>query len=94
MPRNIVPQSRAEQLADAYYALAHINHYMVGIVESVTWKEREAAEQILISRQNALPRQAGRVYKRLDLALDLIEMERQADYARASHGKAMSVREG
>lgn len=64
--------TRAEQLAKAYEAVARTNHYMVGIVESVTQEERDAAKQILITRQNA-GKQSGAAYRRLDLALDLLE---------------------
>lgn len=67
---------RPEQLANAYEALARANHYMLGIVEPVTDDERNAAEQILIARQNAGP-QKGATYKRLDLALDCLEYDRR-----------------
>jgi hypothetical protein len=77
--------TRAEQLADAYEAIARTNHYMVGIVETVTETERDDAEQILITRQNA-GKQSGAAYKRLDLALDLIEHERRTALTRASQG--------
>jgi len=66
---------RIEQLADAYEAVAKVNHYMVGIVESTTRDEKDAAEQILINRQNA-GRQSGAIYERLDLALDLLANDR------------------
>jgi hypothetical protein len=52
---------------------------MVGIVEKVTQPELEAARDLLISRQNALPHNAARTwskqrdYERLELALDLID---------------------
>jgi hypothetical protein len=67
---------RYEQLADAYEAVARANHYMVGIVEPCTADERDEAEQVLITRQNALPQHRGRAHKRLDLALDLIAHDR------------------
>lgn len=70
-------QSREEQLADAYEATARVNHYMVGVIKPTTRDEKDAAEQILIARQNALPCQSGAAYKRLDLALDLIERDRK-----------------
>lgn len=66
----------AAQLADAYVAVAHANHYMVGIVATVTTTDRDAAEQILISRQNAENR-GNENYRRLVLALDLLEQDRR-----------------
>lgn len=66
----------AAQLVDAYVAVAHANHYMVGIVATVTTSDRDAAEQILISRQNA-GKQSGASYRRLNLALDLLEHDRR-----------------
>lgn len=68
--------TRSEQLADAYEAVAKVDHYMVGIVESFTDAELDAAEQILITRQNA-GKQSGARYRRLDLALNLIESDRK-----------------
>ena len=75
--------TRAEQLADAFEAIARVNHYMVGIIdEEVTLDELDDAEQILITRQNDLP--GERVtrgvtsiletadYACLDLALDML----------------------
>lgn len=66
-----------EQLADAYIAVARADHYMVGIVATVTTAERDAAERILISRQNA-GKQSGASYRRLDLAIDLLEHDRRS----------------
>jgi hypothetical protein len=68
-------QSRPEQLADAFEAVCRVNHYMVGIVEPFTSNELEAAEQILITRQNA-SKQGGAHYWRLDMAISLIENAR------------------
>lgn len=65
--------TRAQQLANAVHGVARVNHYMVGVTEHVTQAEVDEARQILINRQNALPRQKGRAYKTLDLALDLLE---------------------
>ncbi len=60
--------TRSQQLADAFYAMAYANHYMVGIVEAYTVEELLDAEQILIDREVInLPNDT------LDLALDLIE---------------------
>jgi hypothetical protein len=67
--------TRPEQLADAYEAIAH----MVGIVGTVTACELDAAEQILIIRQNE-GKQSGARYKRLDLALNLIESVRKGSF--------------
>lgn len=71
---------RATQLADAYEHIARTNHYMVGITETVTPEELDSAEQILITRQNA-GKQSGRAYRRLNLALDLVEQARRASFA-------------
>ncbi len=80
-PRPTVKE-RPEQLADAYFVIALVNHYMVGIVDStVTDDERDAAEQILISRQNALP-QIGDPNRQYSLALDLLENDRRTARAR------------
>lgn len=69
-------KSRPEQLADAYEAVAQVDHYMVGIVEPCTADERDEAEHILISRQNALPNNMPRHQNRLDIALDLLAHDR------------------
>ena len=70
--------TRPEQLADAMLAIAKANHYMVGLTESVTWSEVCEAQQILITAQNRLSLQRGAVYRRYNLALDLLEIvERQ-----------------
>lgn len=68
-------KERGEQIADAYEAIARANHYMVGLVETVTFDETETARQILIRRQNALPNNKARRYRVLNLALDLVEQE-------------------
>lgn len=73
----MMTKTKAEQLADAYAAVARVNHYMVGITAFCTIKERDDAEQILIARQNALPSQSGRKYKTLDLALDVLAYDRR-----------------
>ncbi len=69
---------RKEQLADAYTKLAHVNHYMLGIVEAVTSDERDAAEQVLITRQNACAEDSAK-WAVLNLALDILELGRKAD---------------
>ena len=72
------PMGRVEQLAVAYEAIARVNHYMVGVVDKqVTVDELDAAEQLLISRQNALRPNQRAAYKRLDLALDLLAYWRE-----------------
>lgn len=78
--------TRGEQLATAYEAVARVNHYMVGIVETVTDDELAEAEQILITRQNNLPRVDRAPYRRLSLALTLIEHEQRRRTIAASHG--------
>jgi len=60
-------------LADAFLAVARVNHYMVGIIESCSAEELEGAKQILIARQNAGP-QSGMVFREFDLALDLLDV--------------------
>lgn len=66
-------KERCIQLADAYEAVARTNHYMVGVVEKVTFDELCEAEQELIHRQNDLPNDKTLRYWVLDFALDLIE---------------------
>lgn len=78
--------TRAEQLADAYEAVASADHYMVGIVETVTDDELGDAQQILITRQNALTDESGEAFKVLELALDLIEQEQRSRLVAASRG--------
>jgi len=63
---------RAHHVADAFQKAARVNHYLVGVVGTLTREELEQAKQILISEQNAGP-QKGKVYLDLDRALDMIE---------------------
>ncbi len=63
-------------LADAFEAVARVNHYMVGVVVEYDEDDLNAAEQHLINRQNAVGTQKGAEYRRLDLALDLVEQAR------------------
>lgn len=65
-------QNRAEQLAHAMLQIAKVNHYMVGLVDRVSADEVAAAQQILITGQNAL-RSVGALHRRYELALDLLE---------------------
>lgn len=68
------PKSRGEQLADAYEAVATADHYMVGIVETVSDAELDEAFGILVDRQNATdPEQYPEQFAVYDLALTLIE---------------------
>ncbi len=60
--------------------VATANHYMVGIVESVTADEIDAAEQILIDRQNSIHHESP-MWQRLEFALDLLEHMRRTTYA-------------
>lgn len=64
-----------KQLAFAYEAVAKLNHHMVGVVALHTDDELDAAEQLLITKQNAGP-QKGAKYNTLERALDLIESAR------------------
>jgi hypothetical protein len=64
--------TRTEQLADAMLAIAKTNHYMVGLVESVTLAEKQGAEQLLITGQNR-HRTHTSTWRHYDLALDLLE---------------------
>lgn len=67
-------QLRSEQLADAYMRLARANHYMLGITETVTDDELDAAEQILIPIEYGETRKA----KLARLALDMLDHDRKA----------------
>jgi hypothetical protein len=60
--------TRAQQLAQALMAIARVNHYMVGLVEPVSWDEVHDAMQILIRHENKHPNATVR------RALDLAEM--------------------
>lgn len=64
-----------KQLAEAFVHIAKVNHYMVGLVHTYDIDDLDAAEQILIDRQNAGP-QKGAQYKLLDRALDVLDAER------------------
>jgi hypothetical protein len=60
-------------LADAYIAVAVVDHYLVGVVRGCTLDELAAAEQLLISMDNAV-NNGSRVISR---ALDLMETDRR-----------------
>lgn len=64
---------RPKHLADAFIRVAKANHYMVGVTADYSSDELDAAEQILIDAQNAIPSQKGKLYSTLELALDLID---------------------
>lgn len=68
----------AKQLADAYEAIAKVNHYLVGIVarDEITLEDYDAAEQILIDRQNSRT-EKSRSWNVLELALDILEYDRK-----------------
>lgn len=70
--------TRSEQLANALYAVAKADHYMVGIVEPITKDELDAAEQILIAEQN-LQKPNNAAYRLYALALDMVAMERRRE---------------
>ena len=60
-------------LAEAYLQVARADHYLVGVVPGYTLDELDAAEQILISIENA-----SRIADpAIGLALDLIEYDRK-----------------
>lgn len=69
----------ARQLADAYEAVARADHYLVGVLSRDNWAIDlfDAAEQVLITRQNALASQTGRAWRRLELALDMLAYDRR-----------------
>lgn len=72
--------TRTEDLAEAMLAIARVNHYMVGLVEPVTYDELTGAQQVLIDQQNAQP-EGSEVWQQCDLALDLLEdMEKRQAY--------------
>lgn len=62
-------------LADAYFEVAKINHYMVGIVGTYTYDEYHDASQVLINRQND-PKNSTK-FNQLELALNVLEMDCQ-----------------
>jgi len=63
--------NRETQIANAFVAIAEVNHYMVGFINIATREELEKAEQILIIRDNKL----NNKNPALSLALDLIAKE-------------------
>lgn len=75
-------QSIAEDIADAYEAVAQANHYLVGVLarDGISNEEYGAAEQVLINRLNKESDRTGRKtirWRRLNLALDTLEYDRK-----------------
>lgn len=62
-----------EQLADAFLAVAHADHYMIGITFQYDDQTLLQAEQILIDRSNAV----DNADQTIELALDLVEHEKR-----------------
>ncbi len=81
-----------QQLADAFQAVGKLNHYMVGVVFSFSDAELEAAEQVLIDRQNAGP-QKGKAFQALERALDEIESARTKRRQAAASASALELEE-
>jgi hypothetical protein len=77
---------KVQQLADAFHEVGKINHYMVGVTCGFDREELEAAEQVLIDRQNAGP-QKGKAFQALERALDEIEHARFVKFAQAEREK-------
>lgn len=63
-----------QHLADAYIHVAEANHYLVCVNPTYTADDLDAAEQILISRDNAADNKDAAIM----LALDLLEHDRKA----------------
>lgn len=61
-----------KHLVEAFEHVARVNHYMVGVVGTFTDQELDAAEQIMISKQNDCKRQ-GQRYELLERALGLVD---------------------
>ena len=62
-----------EHLAEAYIKVAQADHYLVCVAPECTEDDLDAAEQILISRDNA----ADNKDPVLNLALDILEDNRK-----------------
>lgn len=82
----VPPRSRADDLAAASFKVATANHYLVGVIGVFTREEYEGAKQRLIGWQHAGGGKGIR-HRRLDLALDLIELElKRLDAGGTAHG--------
>jgi flavin-binding protein dodecin len=77
----------AEALADAFAQVGKLNHYMVGVTFNFKREELEAAEQLLIDRQNAGP-QKGKAFQALERALDEVENARFVRFVQTEKAKA------
>jgi hypothetical protein len=77
---------RARKLADAFHSVGKVNHYMVGVTFNFTPDDLDAAEQLLIERQNAGP-QKGAAFQALERALDEIENERVKKFVHVEQKK-------
>ena len=64
---------------------------MVGVTFSYSPDELDAAEQLLIDRQNAGP-QKGAAFQALERALDQIEHERLVKFIKAEQVKARGAK--
>jgi len=75
-------------LSEAFEHVARCDHFCVGVVGEYTDDELDAAEQLLISKQNDIVMQedheSEQQYEILDRALNLIEHERMN---RRTHAK-------
>lgn len=80
--------TRGQRLADAFFAVAGVNHYMVGIVEPFTDEELTEAEQILIAGENESARGNSHIKEQYTLALDLVEQEQRKRASAASRVRA------
>lgn len=78
---------KVQQLADAFHEVGKINHYMVGVTAGFSPEELEAAEQVLIDRQNAGP-QKGKAFQALERALDEIKHARFVKFVQTEKAKA------
>ena len=67
------PFTPAQSLANAYERVASANHYMVGVIHPFDIALWQDAYQILVAAQNVLPPDRKIAFKRLDLAMDLME---------------------
>jgi hypothetical protein len=76
-----------QQLADAFAQVGKLNHYMVGVTFNFKREELEAAEQLLIDRQNAGP-QKGKAFQALERALDEVENARFVRFVQTEKAKA------
>lgn len=66
----------AEQLAGAYLAVATVDHHMVGVIHPFDYDLWSEAKQILIDQQNAISEKAASLYRCYDIALDMLELDR------------------